>query len=70
MCSRAFVTHREQNCGARFQPRGKQRSAQRPPLRSRTRSMYWPLDAPHFLIDTPAIRNTPNSLKTKESTPF
>jgi hypothetical protein len=70
MRSRAIVTQREQNCGARFQPRRNQRCAQRPPLRSRTRSMYSPLKAPHFLIDTPAIRNAPNSLKTKERNPF
>lgn len=52
MRSRAFVRHREQNCGARFQPRRKQRSAQRPPSRSLTRSMYSPLKTPHFLIAT------------------
>jgi hypothetical protein len=67
MCSRAFVTHREQNCGARFQPRRNQRCAQRPPLRSLTRGMCSPSNATHFLIDTPAIRIRLNSLKTKHN---
>jgi hypothetical protein len=70
MYSRAFVTHREQNCGARFQPRQNQRCAQRPPLRRHTPSTYSPSNATHFLIYTPAIRNTPNSLKRKERKPF
>jgi hypothetical protein len=55
----------ENSFSAAGKPNAALNGAPHPALDSRP-----PAHAPRFLIDTLAIRNAPNSLKTKEGNPF